>query len=237
VTAEFHPAIASPVYAAKLAASLQRYSASRLGWRLRIDLDQTTARAHGDFLPEQDRYPRAAEFLTVARGVWSTASYSYEGRFYQVLGGGFPQSRSSPQFPAVYLSGTSPEALALSAEHADVHLFSPAEDLRLLPDGVKAGLVLPILAREDDEEAALAAKRSGLDRLPGAVIGSYDRVAGLLAGYAARGVSEFVLQPPDPVTDGYLLGQHVLPLLRAGRQADHQPKADHDDATEAAHVS
>ena len=236
MTAEFHPAIASPVYAAKLAASLQRYSASRLGWRLRIDLDQTIARAHGDFLPEQDRYPRAAEFLTVARGVWSTASYSYEGRFYQVLGGGFPQSRSSPQFPAVYLSGTSPEALALSAEHADVHLFSPAEDLRLLPDGVKAGLVLPILAREDDEEAALAAKRSGLDRLPGAVIGSYDRVAGLLAGFAARGVSEFVLQPPDPVTDGYLLGQHVLPLLRAGHQADHQPQADHGDATEAAHV-
>lgn len=88
VTAEFHPAIASPVYAAKLAASLQRYSASRLGWRLRIDLDQATARAHGDFLPEQDRYPRAAEFLTVAKSVWSTASYSYEGRFYQVLGGG-----------------------------------------------------------------------------------------------------------------------------------------------------
>ena len=237
VTAEFHPAIASPVYAAKLAASLQRYSASRLGWRLLIDLDQATARAHGDWLPEQDRYPRAAEFLTVAKGVWSTASYSHEGRFYQVLGGGFPQSRSNPQFPAVYLSGTSPEALALSAEHADVHLFSPGEDLRLRPDGVQAGLVLPVLAREDDEEAALAAKRSGLDGLPGAVIGSYDRVADLLAGYADRGVSEFVLQPPDPVTDGYLLGQHVLPLLRAGQQAqaDHHPQADHD-ATEAAHV-
>jgi len=63
-------------------------------------------------------------------------------------------------------------------------------------------------------------------------------VAGLLAGYAARGVSEFVLQPPDPVTDGYLLGQHVLPLLRADQQprAEHQPQADHDDATEAVHV-
>lgn len=124
-----------------------------------------------------------------------------------------------------------------------MHLFTPGDDLRLRPDGVKAGLVLPVLAREDDEEAALAAKRSGLDGLPGAVIGSYERVAGLLAGYAARGVSEFVLQPPDPVTDGYLLGQHVLPLLRDGHQAqadhhpqaDHRPQADHD-ATEAAHV-
>jgi alkanesulfonate monooxygenase len=250
VTAEFHPAIASPVYAAKLAASLQRYSASRLAWRLLIDLDQATARAQGDFLPERDRYARAAEFLTVAKGVWSTAPYTYEGRFYEVLGGGFPRSRSNPRFPAVYLSGTSPEALALSAAHADVHLFGPGEDLRLLPNGVKAGLVLPVLAREDDEEAALAGKRSGVDALAGAVIGSYERVAGRLAEYAARGVSEFVLQPPDPVADGYLLGQHVLPLLRAGHQpqgdqrpqaghqlqADRQPQADRDDATEAVHV-
>ena len=237
VTAEFHPAIASPVYAAKLAASLQRYSASRLGWRLLIDLDQATARAHGDFLPGEDRYARAAEFLTIAKGVWSTAPYTYEGRFYEVLGGGFPRSRSNPRFPAVYLSGTSPEALALSAAHADVHLFGPGEDLRLLPNGVKAGLVLPVLAREDDAEAALAGKRSGVDALAGAVIGSYERVAGRLAEYAARGVSEFVLQPPDPVADGYLLGQHVLPLLHADQpHADDQPQADHDDATEAVHV-
>jgi alkanesulfonate monooxygenase len=232
VTAEFHPAIASPVYAAKLTASAQRYSASRLAWRLLVDLDQATARAHGDFLPEKDRYARAAEFLTVARGVWSTQSYTYEGRFYQVLGGGFPQSRSAPRFPAVYLSGTSAEALALSAAHADVHLFSPGEDRRLLPAGVTAGLVLPVLAREDDEEAALAAKRSGLDALPGAIIGSYERVAGALDEFAAKGVSEFFLQPPDPVGDGYLLGQHVLPLLRAERQ----PQADSDHARKAAHV-
>src|SRR5580692_10407279 len=189
VTAEFHPAIASPVYAAKLAASLQRFSAGRLGWRLLIDLDQATARAHGDFLPKRDRHARAAEFLTVAKGVWSTASYTYEGRFYEVLGGGFPRSRSNPRLPAVYLSGTPPQALALSAAHADVHLFSPGEDLRLRPDGVTAGLVLPVLAREDDEEAALAATRSGLDALPGAVIGSYERVAGLLAEWTAHGVS------------------------------------------------
>ena len=186
----------------------------------------------------------------MAKGVWSTAPYTYEGRFYEVLGGGFPRSRSNPRFPVVYLSGTSPEALALSAAHATVHLFSPGEDLRLRPDGVQAGLVLPVLAREDDEEAALAARRSGLDAVPGAAVGSYERVAGLLAEYTADGVSEFILQPPDPVTDGYLLGQHVLPLLRADRQSEathpvppnHQLQAgrqlqpEHEDATEAAHV-
>jgi alkanesulfonate monooxygenase len=218
VTAEFHPAIATPVYAAKLTASAQRFTGSRLAWRLVIDLAPAIARAHGDFLPAAQRYARAAEFLTVAKGVWASAasgpktSYAYEGDFYQVLGGGFPASRSVPAFPAVYLSGTSEEALALSAEHADVHVFQPGEDIGLLPAGVKAAIALPVLAREDDGEAGLAAQRTGYDQLAGAVTGGYQRVAAALAEFTARGVSEFFLRTPDPVTDGYLIGQHVLPL-------------------------
>lgn len=214
VTAEFHPGIASPVYAAKLTASTQRYSRDRLAWRLLVDLDEATARAHGDFLPAAERYARAAEFLTLAKGVWAGRGYSHEGRYYSVLDGGFPPSRSDPAFPLVYLSGTTDPALALSEAHADVHLFAPGEDRALLPGGVKAGLVLPVLAREDDAEAALAAARAGWDALPSAVTGSYSRVADTLASFAAEGVAEFFLTMPDPVADGYLFGQHVLPLLQ-----------------------
>jgi len=167
VTAEFHPAIATPVYAAKLSASLQRFSGSRLGWRLLTELDQAVARAQGDFTAPAERYDRAAEFLTVAKGVWDTRDYTFEGRYYQVLNGGFPESRLAPGFPRIYLSGTSPEALSLSAVHADVHLFAPGDDLGLTPEGVTAGLILPVLAREDEEEAMLAAKRAGFGGLAG----------------------------------------------------------------------
>lgn len=210
VTAGFHPGIASPVYAAKLSASVQRFSANRLGWRLLVDLEPATARAQGDFLPAEDRYARADEFLTVAKGVWSTDGYTCDGRFYQVLSGGFPQSRSAPRFPRIYLSGTSPQALALSAAHADVHLFAPHEDPALVPDGVTAGLVLPVVARQDEQEARLAASRAGFDGLAG----SFEQVAETLSAAISRGVGEFFLEPPDPVADGYLIGQHVLPLLR-----------------------
>jgi alkanesulfonate monooxygenase len=232
VTAEFHPAIASPVYAAKLSASVQRFSANRLAWRLLVDLDPATARAHGDFLPAADspgadRYLRAEEFLTVAKGVWSARDYTYEGRFYQVLGGGLPESRSAPAFPRVYLSGTSPEALALSAAHADVHVFTAADDLGLAPAGVAAGLVLPVLAREDEQEAVLAAKQTGFAGLAG----SFAEVAKTLSVLIDRGVSEFFLAPPDPVADGYLLGQHVLPLLR--REQDDELR---ETGKEQAHV-
>jgi alkanesulfonate monooxygenase SsuD/methylene tetrahydromethanopterin reductase-like flavin-dependent oxidoreductase (luciferase family) len=74
---------------------------------------------------------------------------------------------------------------------------------------VTAGLILPVLAREDEEEAVLAAKRAGF----GGLAGSYQQVAEALDDYTSRGVGEFFLEPPDPVADGYLLGQHVLPVV------------------------
>lgn len=213
VTAEFHPAIATPVYAAKLTASAQRFTGSRLAWRLHVDLDPAVAHAQGDFVDEtKDRYARADEFLTIACGVWDIDGYTYEGRFYSVLGGGFPVGRSSREFPTVYLSGVSDEALELSAKHADVHLFTPDQDRSQKPSRVRAGLVVPVVARDDDQEAALEAKRSGYDTRPGALIGSYDRVAEALTQYAAEGIDEFFLQVPDPITDGYRFGQLVLPL-------------------------
>ncbi|WP_433243415.1 LLM class flavin-dependent oxidoreductase [Streptosporangium sp. CA-135522] len=158
--AGFHPGIATPVYAAKVSASLQRFSGDRLDWRLVVDLDPAVARAQGDFLEGADRYARAEEFLTVAKGVWSEEGYTYEGRFYQVLAGGFQSPLAGRPFPRIHLSGTSKEALELSARHADVHVFDPEDDIEAarLP-GVAYGLRLPVLARDDDGEAWEAARR------------------------------------------------------------------------------
>jgi alkanesulfonate monooxygenase len=172
VTAEFHPAVATPVYAAKLAASLQRFAGSRLAWRLRVDLDPVVARAQGDTLTGADRYARAAEFLTAAREIWRGTGVSFAGRFYQVLEGGLPASpRSARTFPRVYLSGTSPEAMALSAGHADVHLLAHGEDPDLVPDGVGRAVALTSADLADAEY------------------------------YASKGVTEFFVTSDDPAAD------------------------------------
>ncbi|HUR04789.1 MAG TPA: LLM class flavin-dependent oxidoreductase [Nonomuraea sp.] len=190
VVAEFHAGVATPVYAAKLSASLQRFAAGRLGWQLAVDLDPAVARAQGDFLTGDDRYARAEEFLTVAKGVWQgTFDFhgdfhgDFRGDFYEVAGGGFAPPLSAPPFPEVYLSGTSPQALALSRRHADVHVFSADDDLgTLLPElpGLRYGLRLP----------------------------SLDAVG----EYAAQGVSEFFVQTEDV----YRLGEHVKERALAG---------------------
>ncbi|MBM4607748.1 LLM class flavin-dependent oxidoreductase [Rhodococcus hoagii] len=71
VTVEFHPAFGTPVYAAKLSATLQRLSAGAstggCGW---TSTTMMRVRA-GDVVSGTDRYRRAREFLTVARGVWN----------------------------------------------------------------------------------------------------------------------------------------------------------------------
>ncbi|PKV98293.1 LLM class flavin-dependent oxidoreductase [Nocardia fluminea] len=175
VTVEFQPAFGTPVYAAKISATLQRHSAGRLNWRLAVDTDDAEARTRGDRVTGDERYDRAAEFLTVARGVWNEnevgaagfagTGFDYAGRHYDVIDGGFRGILSGLPFPAVHLSGTSSAALALSAAHGDVHLFAEqtagiaaavtelGERAAAESRRVRVGLELPIIARETEDEA------------------------------------------------------------------------------------
>ncbi|WP_410875603.1 LLM class flavin-dependent oxidoreductase [Nocardia sp. A7] len=175
VTVEFQPAFGTPVYAAKVSATLQRHSAGRLNWRLAVDTDDAEARSRGDRVTGDERYDRAAEFLTVARGVWNESDigaagfagtgFDYAGRYYDVIDGGFRGILSGLPFPRVHLSGTSSAALALSAAHGDVHLFADepngidsavtelSERAAAAGRRVRVGLELPIIARETENEA------------------------------------------------------------------------------------
>lgn len=213
VAAEFHAGIATPVYAAKISASLQRFSGSRLDWRLAVDLDPALARSQGDFHEGDDRYARAAEFLTVAKGVWHEPGYTFEGRFYEVLDGGFQAPLPGGAFPRVHLSGTSPQALDLSAAHADVHVFERGDDLERAVDrlpGVEYAVRLPVLAREDDAEAWQATARlGGFEGL----VGSYDSIAADIRSFEDRGVTAFLLEAAPYIEETYRLGEHLLPLL------------------------
>ncbi|MFD1811736.1 LLM class flavin-dependent oxidoreductase [Rhodococcus gannanensis] len=203
VGVEFHPAFGTPVYAAKLSATLQRLSSGRLDWRLQVETDAADAAARGDRVTDSDRYRRAAEFLTVARGVWNEqqvlpgrfggTGFEFGGDYYDVTDGGFRGILSGLPFPTVHLTGDSPEALALSAQHGDVHLFDDrpgvddaAATLRAAASGhgrtVRTGLALPVVARETEDEAWARVLRQWREVHPGA--GESDVRA--LAGDGAR---------------------------------------------------
>lgn len=170
--AEFDAAWGSAVYAAKNAVSFQRFTGGRFAWQIGHGGDGAERRRQGDAVPDADILPRIDEFITVARGVQSTSPFSFKGKFFEVQDGGFKGPLANHALNGIYLTGGTPEALALSARQADVHVFdaAPLADLRpaiasLAAQArqhgrpVSAGLRIDVLARETFEEALRDARR------------------------------------------------------------------------------
>lgn len=168
----FDAARGSAVYAAKNAVSFQRYTNGRFAWHIGTGGDAAARRQQGDFAADADIAPRIEEFVTVARGVINSAPYSFKGRFFEVLDGGFKGPLGHNPAPLVYLSGNTDADLELSAKVADVHVFgtlapaalAPAvarlqEQAALAGRQVAVGLRLDLLARETAEEAEADARR------------------------------------------------------------------------------
>lgn len=232
----------SAVYAAKNAVSFQRATDGRFGWQIVGGADEATRRRHADNVPQQDVLARIDEFVTVARGVQTSAPYDFKGRFFEVQGGGFRGPLGGNPLPPVYLEGTSEEALALSARQADVHVFeaAPVGELRghvarlreLAKDRPLAiGLRIDVLAREDaaeaEREAALYLAQSGDERAEferRTLVGSYAEVEQRLAEYAEAGVTSFVLGATPHLEEAWRFGEHVLPRLRARLGTDQGAK-------------
>jgi len=169
---EFEASRGSAVYAAKNAASLQRYTNGRFAWQISVGGAASQRRALADFAKEEDLLPRIEEFVTVARGVLREAPFSFKGRYFEVLEGGFRGPLANQVIPPVYLSGDSAESHRLSARVADVHVFDAAapetiaagvgELQRLAAEQQRAldfGLRIDIVARETTEEAVRDAHR------------------------------------------------------------------------------
>lgn len=202
---EFPSTVGSAVYAAKEAVSFQRATRNRLGWAIAPGADS-------------DDSARTAEFLHVARGVHGQKPFDHQGRFFEVKGGGFSDPLARAAFPPVFLQGADEEALQLSANAADIHLFdeAPIDELRgrietlerlALAAGreVAVGLIVTITARETGEEAAGGA----------GIAGSYDGVAEQIATLNAAGITHFVLSASPSLEEAYRIGQFVLPRVRA----------------------
>lgn len=76
--------------------------------------------AYGDRIDKAERYARTAEFLDVLTRELDGEPFDYDGRFYQVSGGGRP--RPIGRRPRIYFGGLSPESASVSARYADVQL-------------------------------------------------------------------------------------------------------------------
>lgn len=230
----FEASWGSSVYAAKNAASFQRFTGGRLAWHILAGPSAAERRIGADPVSDDDLLPRLREFLQVARGVLTQAPFSFKGRFFEVLDGGFKDVLAHQRVPTIYLAGDSTEARELSAEQADVHVFSPAPaaelraaiaELRRQAQArgrtLRFGLRVDVLARDTDREAFRDADRIGAqltgaagaldehDLWEGPTTSATGAAASLVGSYDA--ITKRLADYADAGVDVFLLG--ALPRL------------------------
>lgn len=116
----FRPGVLSPSLAAQQVSTYQRFTGNRLALNVVTGGDDSEMRRYGDRIDKSARYRRTGEFLSVVRGMWSDPDFSFDGEFYNV-----EHARTAyplNQLPTIYFGGSSPEAIEVAAEHADVYL-------------------------------------------------------------------------------------------------------------------
>ncbi|MGA3122205.1 MAG: LLM class flavin-dependent oxidoreductase [Polyangiaceae bacterium] len=169
----YQPMWFDPLYAAKASASLQRLSGGRLLFNIITGGGGPQQLWWGDRIAHDDRYVRTTEFLDVFKGVWNGASFSYQGKFFQVEDARLPPPLAGQVWPELYFVGSSDAALAAQGKHADYDLthlehfdnlrkkFARVKELAS-KDGrnVKPAVRFNILARRTPEEAWAEVRRA-----------------------------------------------------------------------------
>lgn len=203
VVAEVAPEIATPVYAAKLSVSLQRFHAGRLDWLLRPDAWPAPA-------------SRLEEWVDVARAVWTGTGVTIDGVHHGVLDGGFGGALAGEPLPRLHVVRGTRDDAATAPDGTDVlhvPLDGGLEDASRSLGGSVLGVEVEVVARPTAAQAHRDADRLGVDTATGALVGSWDDVAAGLDALHQRGAGHVTIVPAEPVADVYRLGEHVLPLL------------------------
>jgi alkanesulfonate monooxygenase len=184
----FRPGLLSPTLAAQMAATCQRVTGERLLLNVVTGGDRDEQLRYADQLDHDQRYARAAEFLTIVRGAWSGQPFDFAGDYYQVKGATVVRPPEPP--PAVFLGGSSAAAQRVAATLADVYLAwgEPPPALARLRQGVEElagecgrslelGTRFHVITRDTAAEAWAVADRLVADLDPEMVATAQRRAA------------------------------------------------------------
>ncbi len=113
------PGFIAPTMAARMLATLDRFSGGRTGVHIIAGASDTELQADGDFSEKETRYRRAGEYVELMRRVWAGgAPFDFDGEFYRVRGA---TAMVRPESGAlkVFWGGESEIAIELAGRHAD----------------------------------------------------------------------------------------------------------------------
>jgi len=119
------PGMMLPATAARMAATLDRFSKGRLLINVVTGGDPVELEGDGLFLSHDERYALTDEFLAIWRRLLENGSdgeVSYEGRYLQARGGTVLYPTIQKPYPPLYFGGSSEAAMGVAARHIDVYL-------------------------------------------------------------------------------------------------------------------
>ncbi|MDF2644395.1 MAG: alkanesulfonate monooxygenase [Paenibacillus sp.] len=164
------PGLVSPTLAARMTATLDRFSKGRLLINVVTGGDPVELRGDGLFLDHDERYKLTDEFLSIWRKQLEGEHVDHQGTHLQIEGGTVLYPTIQKPYPPLYFGGSSDAGHEVAAEHVDVYLTwgePPAqveEKINTMRKLAKAkgrslrfGIRLHIIVRKTEEEAWQAA--------------------------------------------------------------------------------
>ncbi|MEI5676915.1 MULTISPECIES: FMNH2-dependent alkanesulfonate monooxygenase [unclassified Mesorhizobium] len=165
------PGVVSPVFAARQTAALDRLSNGRLLLNVVVGGNPTELAGDGVFLPHDERYAQADEFLKIWRALVSGEQVNFDGKYYRVENGRLDLLPVQER-PPLYFGGSSDAGQDLAAEQVDMYLTwgeppalvaekiaSARRKAALKGRKLRFGIRLHFIVRETEEEAWAAADR------------------------------------------------------------------------------
>lgn len=166
------PGVVSPTFAARQTAALDRLSNGRLMLNVVVGGNPVELAGDGVFLPHDERYAQAHEFLTIWCGLLAGETVSFVGKHYVLKGGRLDFPPVQAPHPPLYFGGSSDAAQDLAAEHVELYLTwgEPLDQVaekianarrRAAAQGrsMRFGIRLHFVVRETEQEAWEAADR------------------------------------------------------------------------------
>ena len=115
------PGSVAPALAARQIATFDQLTQGRMSLHVIAGTSDADQASEGDFLPKDDRYRCAGEYLDVMRRIWtSDAPFYHKGEFYRIDGAYSDIKPHQRPYPRLFFGGSSEGALEMGAKHCDV---------------------------------------------------------------------------------------------------------------------
>ncbi|XID93179.1 FMNH2-dependent alkanesulfonate monooxygenase [Paenibacillaceae bacterium WGS1546] len=196
------PGLIAPTMAARMAATLDRFSNGRLLINVVAGGDPVELAGDGLFLSHDERYEVTDEFLTIWRKELEGGPVDFAGEHLRVEGGEVLYPAVQKPYPPLYFGGSSEAAMQVAAEHVDVYLTwgePPAQvadkiaRMRELAAAkgrtLKFGIRLHVVVRKTEEEAWRAADEL-IEHLDEETIASAQRIFSRMDSIGQKRMSE-----------------------------------------------